>query len=100
NNAANEITQLFKQLRAAQIREAVANREWQNHQQQIANAREIEQFLTDDKLGKTTNQAFYLWMKGEVKGLYSRCFQLAFETAKKAERALQHELGDSDLSYI
>jgi len=100
NNAANEITQLFKQLRAAQIREAVAKREWENHQQQIANAREIEQFLTDDKLGKTTNQSFYLWMKGEVKGLYSRCFQLAFETAKKAERALQHELGDSDLSYI
>jgi hypothetical protein len=39
-------------------------------------------------------------MKRDVKSLYARAFQLAFEVAKKAERALQHELGDPSLTYI
>ena len=39
-------------------------------------------------------------MKREVRGLYSRCFDLAFEVARKAERALQHELGDPDLRFL
>jgi hypothetical protein len=43
---------------------------------------------------------FYLWMKREVKGLYGQSFQLAFNIARKAERALQQELGDPNLSYI
>src|SRR5258707_6819523 len=38
-------------------------------------------------------------MKGEVHGLYANAFQLAFTVAKKAEQALQHELGSS-LTYI
>src|SRR5262249_23237497 len=87
NLAAGEITQLFKQLRAAQIREAMAEREWKNHQTQIKQAQEIEQFLTDDAKGKITNEAFYTWMKREVKGLYGKSFQFAFEIARKAERA-------------
>jgi hypothetical protein len=59
NLAAGELTQLYKQLRAAQIREAIAECEWKNHQQQIRNAEEIERFLTEEKDGKTTNQTFY-----------------------------------------
>ena len=55
NVAAGEITQTYKQLRAAQIREAMAEREWHNHQQQIRNAQEIERFLTDERTGKTSN---------------------------------------------
>lgn len=111
NLAAVEITQIFKQLRAAQLREAIAKRELENHRQQIKHAQEIEYFLNGEKNPdwtqkinptekKTTNKAFYTWMKREVKGLYSQCFQLAFDIAKKAERALQHELGDPELSYL
>jgi hypothetical protein len=103
NLAAGEITQIFKQLRAAQIREAIAEREWKNHQQQIRHAQEIEQFLNEEgteKNGKQSNKAFYTWMKREVKGLYSQCFQFAFDVAKKAERALQHELGNPSLSFL
>ena len=100
NLVAGEITQTYKQLLAAQIREAIAELEWKNHQQQILFAEEVELFLTDEKTGKTTNQAFYAWMKREVKGLYAQCFQFAFDIAKKAERALQHELGSPELSYI
>jgi len=103
NLAAGEITQIFKQIRAAQIREAVAELELKNHRQQMKHAEEIEHFLNEEgteKTGKKTNKALYTWMKREVKGLYAQCFQFAFDIAKKAERALQHELGNPELSYL
>ncbi len=103
NLAAGEISQIFKQIRAAEIREAVAELELKNHRQQMQHAEEIEQFLNaegTEKNGKKTNKALYAWMKREVKGLYGQCFQFAFDIAKKAERALQHELGNPDLSYL
>lgn len=100
NVAAGEINQIFKQLRAAQIRESIAEREWHNHQQQMRHAQEIEDFLTNEKNGKKTNQAFYTWLKREVRGLYAQVFQFAFDVAKKAERALQHELGKPDLTFL
>lgn len=103
NLAAGEINQMHKQLRAAQIREAIAELELKNHRQQMKHAAEIEQFLNEEgteKKGKKTNKALYTWMKREVKGMYAQCFQFAFDFAKKAERALQHELGDPQLSYV
>jgi cell division protein FtsB len=103
NLVAGEITQTFKQLRGAQIREAIAEKEWKNHQQQMKHAEEIEQFLNaegTEKKGKVSNKALYTWMKREVRGLYGQVFQFAFDVAKKAERALQHELGNTDLSYL
>ena len=103
NLAAGEISQIFKQLRAAQIREAIAELELKNHRQQMKHAEEIERFLNEEgteKKGKKTNKALYAWMKREVKGLYSQCFQFAFDIAKKAERALQHELGNPELGYL
>lgn len=103
NLAAGEIAQIFKQLRATQIREAIAKFELDNHQQQMKNAEEIESFLNEEgteKTGKKTNKALYAWMKREVKGLYAQCFQFAFDIARKAERALQHELGNPELSFL
>ena len=96
NLAAGEMNLIFKQLRAAQIREALAHKEYTNQQTQKQHAQAIEDFLKD----KQTNQDFYAWQKREVKGLYNKAFQLAFEVAKKAELALQHELGDPNLSYL
>ena len=103
NLAAGEISQIFKQIRAAEIRQAVTEQELKNHRKQMQHAKEIEQFLNEEgneKTGKKTNKALYAWMKREVKGLYSQCFQFAFDIAKKAERALQHELGNSQLNYL
>ncbi|HYI12533.1 MAG TPA: insecticidal toxin protein [Thermoanaerobaculia bacterium] len=103
NLAAGEINQIIKQLRAAEIREAVADWELKSHRQQMKQAAEMEQFLNEEgteKKGKKTNKALYAWMKREVRGLYSQCFQFAFDIARKAERALQHELGNPGLSYL
>jgi hypothetical protein len=71
-------------------------------------AQDIENFLEGTQLPvgnqgqyqKASTVGFYLWMKGAVQGLYSNAFQLAFSVAKKAEQALQQELGKPDLSYI
>lgn len=103
NLAAGEINQIVKQLRAAQIREAIAEQELKSHRQQMQHAEEIERFLNEEgteKTGKKTNKALYAWMKREVRGLYAQCFQFAFDIARKAERALQHELGNAELSYL
>ncbi len=103
NLIAGEITQTFKQIRAAEIREAIAELDLKNHRKQMEHAKEIEHFLNEEganRKGKKTNKALYTWMKREVKGLYGQCFQFAFDVAKKAERALQHELGKPELNYL
>jgi hypothetical protein len=100
NNIAAEINQSYKQLRAAQIRKAVADREWSNHKQQMLNTSEIDTFLTDERNGKTANKAMYAFMKRELKGLYGQSFGFAQELAYKAQRALQHELGDPSATYL
>ncbi|MDZ4267130.1 MAG: hypothetical protein U1D00_15790 [Mycobacterium sp.] len=101
--AAGEINQIFKQLRAAQLREAVANTEWRNHQKQISQLREVEEFLNAEgttAAGRIANKAMYAWMKREVRQLYSRTFALATEVAAKAQVALRHELGDNSLTFV
>jgi hypothetical protein len=105
NNAKAEINGLIKQIRGAQIREAIAQREYTNHQTQMANAQQIVDFLSGNQIGgsvpvKETTVSFYTWMKREVKALYANAFQLAYEVAKKAERALQNELGDPSQTFI
>lgn len=105
NSAKSEINQIFKQVRGAQIREAIAKKEYDNHQVQMANAQQIVDFLQGNDVGssvptKETTIGFYALMKRDVKTLYAKAFQLAFEVAKKAERCLQYELGDPSLSYI
>ncbi|WP_117214164.1 insecticidal toxin protein [Allorhizocola rhizosphaerae] len=99
NLVASEITQIYRQWRAAQIREALAEREWHNHQKQIRHAEDIEDFLTDPRR-KTSNVELYAWLRREVRGLYGQWFQFAFDIAKRAERALQHELGDSGQTFL
>ncbi len=105
NSAKGEISQILKQLRGSQIREAIARKEYTNHQAQMANAQRIVDFLQGSDIGggfpiKETTTGFYALMKRDVKSLYAKAFQLAFEIAKKAERALQNELGDPSLNYI
>ena len=103
NLAADEITQIFKQLRAAQLREAIADLELKNHRKQMDFAKEIESFLNAEgreKNGKKTGKSLYTWLKREVKALHGQAFQFAFDSARKAERALQHELGDPGLRFL
>lgn len=103
NSAKGEINQIFKQLRGAQIREAIASKEYDNHLLQMQQAKEIVDFLQGSEINGEvyeTTAGFHAWMKRETKALHAKAFQLAFEVAKKAERALQNEIGDPDLSFV
>lgn len=89
NLATIELKQIDQQLAAAQIRFDMANRELANHDQQVEDARDLDQFLRT----KYTNQDLFQWMIGQVSGVYFQSYQLAYDLAKRAEMCLQHELG-------
>jgi len=98
-----QINQMYKQITAAQIREYIAEKEWRNHQEQIQNSKDIEAFLEGEKVAqhkKTSSKGFYAYMKREARALHSKYFELAFEVAKKAERALQQELGKPTQTFL
>jgi hypothetical protein len=104
--AAGEMAQLYKQLRGAEIREYIALREREHHKKQIEQSQDVLEFLSNEEnrftgdRRKTTTEDFYVWLRREAQGLHSEAFQFAYELAKKAEKALQYELGDSTLRFI
>jgi hypothetical protein len=96
NLAAREIMQIDQQYIAADLRSQIAAKELSNHKRQLDNAREVEEFLRD----KYTNQELYGWMIGQLATVYFQTYQLAYDLAKRAERAFRHELGLQDSNYI
>lgn len=89
NQAIREIIQTDKQIIAAEIRLQMAEKELDNHRQQIKNAEAIEDFIKT----KFTNTELYQWMKEQLFDLHKKTYQLAFDMTKKAEKALVFELG-------
>jgi Tc toxin complex TcA C-terminal TcB-binding domain len=49
---------------------------------------------------KFSSESLYGWMESQLAGLYFSAYQLAYDLAKKAERAYQFELGDSSTTFI
>ena len=94
--AAREMSQTDAQIATARVREGIAVKELENHRAQIAQAKEIEDTLRT----KFTNQELYNWMVGQTAATYFQAYQLAYDVAKRAERALRHELGLTDSNYI
>ena len=94
--ADKELAQIEKQIGAATIREAIAQAELDNHDLQTEQAKEVDEHLRS----KYTNQELYGWMQGQLAGLYFQTYKLAFDMAKKAERACRHELGLEDSSFV
>jgi len=96
NLAALEIVQLDKQITSADIRIQIAEKELENHKQQIDNAKEVELFLKN----KFTNQELYQWMKEQLFSVYKQSYNLAFDMAKRVEKAYQYEMGAETASFI
>ncbi|WP_424985131.1 neuraminidase-like domain-containing protein [Microbulbifer sp. S227A] len=84
------------QIAGAEVRLALAEREFENHEQQIEQGQEIHRFMRD----KFSNRDLYGWMVTQVSGLYFQTYQLAYDLAKRAERAFQHELADGTASFV
>ncbi|MEU0094821.1 neuraminidase-like domain-containing protein [Kribbella sp. NPDC006257] len=91
-----ELEQLDKQIAAATVRHAIAAKELENHDLQRSNTKELDRFMRD----KYTNQELYDWMVGQLSASYVQAYQLAYDVAKRAERAYRHELGVDDSSFV
>jgi hypothetical protein len=92
-----ENEQIKKQLEAAKIRHQIAEWELDNHDKQIEHSQQVEEFIRSKKY---TNQELYTWMQGEILTLYSQCYQIAYDLAKKAERAYRFERGLTSSNFI
>lgn len=94
--AAKEIDQIDKQIVAAQIRVAIAAQELANHNQQSEHAQAVHDFMKS----KYTNDQLYSWMVSQISSIYFQSYQMAYDLAKRAEKAYQHELGVTTSSFI
>lgn len=88
NLAARELRQLGRQVISSLIAEQMAYREYQNIQQQIEQAQEVDRFLRE----KFTNAELYAWMQGELSRLYYEYYRFAFDVARRAEQTMKREL--------
>jgi hypothetical protein len=96
DQAGTETEQFDKQIAAAEIRLAIAEKELDNHDLARSNAKEADRFLYE----KYTDKELYEWMIGQLSTSYFQAYQLAYDVAKRAERGYRHELGLSDSAFI
>jgi hypothetical protein len=94
--AGKELESLDRQIAAAEIRVAIAESDLENHKLQVENSRETQDFMQQ----KFTNQELYDWMVGQTSTLYFQSYQLAYDLARKAERAFAFELGEEQPGII
>jgi len=94
--AIKELEQIQKQIDAATFRQEISSKEKLNHELQIENAKEVNAYMQ----GRYTNEDLYNWMVGQLSSIYFQSYQLAYDVAKRAERAFQFELGIDDSKYI
>ena len=94
--ASRELQQVQQQINAAQTRADIAQTELDNHDLQTANAQAVQDFLRD----KYTNEDLYDWMISQISGVFFQCYRLAYDLAKRTERAYRFERGITDSNFI
>jgi peptidoglycan hydrolase-like protein with peptidoglycan-binding domain len=94
--AETEITQIDRQIAGATIRQAIAERELENLELQIEQSTAADEYLKT----KYTNRQLYDWMVSQLATVYFQAYKLAFDMARRAQRAMQFELGRPDLTFI
>jgi peptidoglycan hydrolase-like protein with peptidoglycan-binding domain len=96
DQAKKEEALIDKQILGAEIRQQLAEHELANLELQIEQSKTAAVFLHD----KFTNQELYEWMTTQIAQIFFQGYQLAYDTAKLAERAMQYELGDTSATFI
>jgi hypothetical protein len=92
-----DIRQLDKQIAALEIRKGIAEKELANHRKQIEHTREIDDYISHQKFSR---ESLYSWMESQLASVYFTAYQLAYDQAKRAERAFRFELGDDTTNFI
>ena len=90
--ANKELAQNQQQIANANLHLTTLADDLATHDLQTTNAQQLQQFM----LTKYTNQELYTWMAGQVSSVYYQAYQLAYDTAKKAERCYGYELARDD----
>lgn len=94
--AAIEKDQIQFQINAAMIRQDIAEKELENQELQIENAKTVDDYLRN----KFSNDQLYSWMITQISTVYFQAYQLAFDMAKRAEKCFQHELGITNSNIV
>jgi hypothetical protein len=94
--ANKELVQIEKQIAAAEIRVAIAENDLENQDKQIENSAAVEDFLRN----KYTNEELYGWMTAQISKVYFQAYKLAYDLAKRAERAYRFERGLTSSNFI
>lgn len=94
--ASVELEQADQAIAAGRLRADMAQQDLDNQDLQIANAQTVDTFLRS----KFTNQNLYDYMVGVLSDVYFQTYQLAYSTAKQAQRAFHREIGDPTASYV
>jgi hypothetical protein len=87
--AQKELSQYDKQIIGASVRVQISEQELKNHDLQLTQQSEIDDYLRS----KFNNVDLYDWMLAQLSTTYFQSYQLAYDIAKKAERAYAFELG-------
>ncbi|RKD25779.1 hypothetical protein BEP19_02230 [Ammoniphilus oxalaticus] len=96
DQAYRELDRIKVQILEANIRIAITERELGDAKLQIEQAKVEEDFLVQ----KFTNENLYNWMVTQLSNLYFQSYELAYTTAKRAEKAYQFELGRHQETFI
>ncbi|MCW2917314.1 MAG: hypothetical protein JWN52_5382 [Actinomycetia bacterium] len=87
----SDIVQIGHQVTAGELQVASARRELEIHLREAAHLDTVTDFLT----AKFAGAQLFGWMVGQVSGLYFQTYQLAYDTARAAERAFEAERGST-----
>jgi hypothetical protein len=91
-----EVAQVTKQIAAADLKQALAERELESHDLQREQSREVRSFLRE----KFTDEELHGWMTSELATVHFQAYQLAYEAARRAEAAFRFELGLTSTDYV
>ncbi|HYT68978.1 MAG TPA: neuraminidase-like domain-containing protein [Vicinamibacterales bacterium] len=91
-----EIHGLERQILGSERRRNIALQELNNHQRQIEQSKEVQDFLRD----KFTNHELYLFLQKETAALHYRMYELALHAARQAEVAFNFERGFTKRTFI
>jgi hypothetical protein len=93
----DEVRQIDKQIIGLTIRKSITQKELPNHQRQIELTSNVDDFIRYDKF---STESLYTWMLAQTSSAYFSSYHMAFDLAKRAERAFCFELGDESANFI
>ncbi|MBK7410076.1 MAG: hypothetical protein IPJ40_19695 [Saprospirales bacterium] len=92
-SAEQELKQLAQQLLASEIRVAIAEKDLEMHERSMEHSDELYAFYRD----KFTNLGLYNFMARTLHTLHRQAYNIAYETAQQAQKALEFEREKVDI---